>query len=336
MNPSISDFDHQSPEEIRKQFPHFAAMVREAKFTIIGTHVNPDGDAIGAAVAVSHALDQLGAPHAILCQHEAPHYLKFLPGADRVKTELDPAIEPDLAIICDLDALDRLGKVRPRFESVDKTIVIDHHIPIESPGDMRIISVRAPAACAILTDLFLDSEVQITPEMANCLLAGILTDTGSFRYPNTTAHSLQLAAQLLEAGASISHVSEEVYMRKSLPAVRILGRAIERAKITPDGKVTWVTLPNEVFAELEATDQDSEGIVNEMLAIRTVEVAAILRETTPGKIRGSLRSRSHIDVAQVAREFGGGGHRNAAGVSFDGSLQEAEIRLVEALRRCVE
>jgi len=326
--------DTQSPAEIRQQLPVVLEMIRAASHIVIGTHLNPDGDALGSALAVSHVLDQLSKPHTVLCQHPAPTNLAFLPGADRVRQEFDgpPA---DLAIILDLDALNRLGSVRDIFEPVPTKIVIDHHIPHDAPGDIRIISVKSPAASAILCDLFFDSDITITPEIATCLLTGILTDTGSFRYPNTTSHSMHLAAQLLEAGADISGVSEEVYMKKSLPSVKMLGRAIERARLSHDGQLTWVTIPYNVFVELGATDQDTEGIVNEMLSIRGVKVAAILREIRPGRIRGSLRSRDPVNVAEVAQAFGGGGHRNAAGVSFDGSLEVAEVQMVEALRACL-
>jgi len=335
MSQEPTQANNLTPAEIRQMLPEFLTMVRKAHHVAIGTHLNPDGDALGAALAVSHVMDQLGVAHTVLCQNTAPMNLAFLPGSDRIRQEIEGDF-PDLGLILDLDAMSRLGTVRPIFEAIPQNIVVDHHIPHDAPGDLRIIATKSPAACAILCDLFFDSEINVTPEIATCLLTGILTDTGSFRFPNTTSHSLHLSAQLLEAGASISGVSEEVYMTKSLSSVRMLGRSIERAHITPDGRLTWVTVPYAVFEELNATDQDTEGIVNEMLSIRGVEIAAILREIRPGRIRGSLRSRAHINVAEVAQMFGGGGHKNASGVSFDGSLQESEIRIVEALKACLD
>lgn len=300
---------------------------------LIGTHLNPDGDAIGSALAVSHALQLMGRSHEVLCHHEPPANLQFLSGSERIRQV--PARGADLAIVVDLDAMQRLGSTREFIEATPQVILVDHHIPHESPGDMRIVFPEEPATCSILADLFFASELAMTPEMATCLATGIVTDTGSFRYPNTTPHSLHLVGQLQEAGANLAQISEEVYMTKSLPAVRMLGRAIERAQLAVEDRLTWVTLPHEVFSELGASDQDTEGIVNEMLAISTVEIAAILRENRPGKIKGSLRSRSHIDVAEVARQFGGGGHRNAAGVTFEGDLAEAERQLVAALKECL-
>ncbi len=312
----------------------FTQEVRAAKGVLIGTHVNPDGDAVGSALAMSLILDQLQVHHEVLCSDPAPYYLEFLPGTDRIK-HAPKDKGHGLAIIVDLEARSRLGKVEPYFDACPRVIVIDHHIPIEEPGDLRIISQSAPSTCSIILDLFRDTEVVITPQIADCLLTGILTDTGSFRYPNTDAHSLHSAGYLLECGADLARVTREVYMQKELPAVVLTAHAIQRMRFESGGRLAWSTLPFSLFEELHAEEQYTEGIVNELLNVKGVQIAAILREGKPGKIRGSLRSIGKIDVAAVAREFGGGGHMNAAGVSFDGSLDEAEDLVVAALKRCL-
>ncbi len=308
--------------------------VRAAKGVLIGTHVNPDGDALGSALAISHILDQVEVDHEVLCSDPAPYYLKFLPGTDRIK-QVATGEGHGLAIIVDLEARSRLGKVGPFFDACPRVIVIDHHIPIEEPGDLRIVSQSAPSTCSIILDLFRETEIVISPKIADCLLTGILTDTGSFRYPNTDAHSLHSAGYLLEKGADLAKVTREVYMQKELTAVVLTAHAIQRMHIDSSGRLAWATLPLSLFEELNAEEQYTEGIVNELLNVKGVQIAAILREGKPGKIRGSLRSIGKIDVAAVAREFGGGGHMNAAGVSFNGSLEEAEDQVVEALKKCL-
>ncbi len=319
---------------IREALGTFRNLVRAASRVIIGTHLNPDGDALGSALSVSLILDQWGVPNDVVCNNLAPDSLKFLPGAERITT--DPGrVDHDLAIILDLEAMDRLGSVRPLFDRVRTKIVVDHHIPYESPGDLRIVTTAYPATCSILFDLFHHKSVTMTPEIATCLLTGILTDTGNFRYPNTTPHALYQTALLLEGGGNISQISEEVYMRKNLGAVQLLGYVLANMHLSEDQRLAWAVIPIEVFVGLKGSDQDTEGIVNELLAIKTVEIAALLRESKPGKIRGSLRSRAKFDVATVAQEFGGGGHRNAAGVSFEGSLTDAEAELVRALKQCL-
>ncbi|HXH62267.1 MAG TPA: bifunctional oligoribonuclease/PAP phosphatase NrnA [Fimbriimonadaceae bacterium] len=320
---------------IKDLLPAFLTEVQSAKGVLIGTHVNPDGDAIGAALAVSHALDQLEVEHEVLCADPPPYYLKFLPGAERIR-QIPEGEGHSLGVILDLEAPKRLGSVRKYFEECDRTVVIDHHVPMEALGDLRIVVPGSPATCQILVDLFSEGPVKITPEMADCLLTGILTDTGSFRYPNTDAHSLHSAGMLLEHGAQLPRITQEVYMSKERPAIELTARAIVRMKTDCHGQIAWSTLPLEVIEEVGAQDQHTEGIVNELLSIQGVRIAMLLRESRPLKIKGSLRSVGDLDVAAVAHAFGGGGHVNAAGVTFDGSMEEAVDQLVAALKQCLE
>ncbi|MCB0824750.1 MAG: bifunctional oligoribonuclease/PAP phosphatase NrnA [Armatimonadetes bacterium] len=324
----------KSPQEIREMLPALLEEIHQAESIIVGCHLNPDGDALGSALAFSLMLDQLGKPHEVLCHHAPPRNLQFLPHVDRIKQSTETQ-SPDLAVILDLEATHRLGSLEDVFLSAKRTIVIDHHQPHQEPGDLRIVSTYSPATAALLCDLFFDSEIEITPEMATCLLTGIITDTGSFKFPNTTSHSMHVSATLLEKGAKLAQVSEEVYMTKSRASVELLGYCLAHMKLDMDEQLAWTTVPNSVFQQTGATDEDTEGIVNEMLAIESVRVAAILREGKPGKIRGSLRSRGAIDVSQVARVFEGGGHKNASGVSFEGDICDAEEKLVAELRKCL-
>ncbi len=315
--------------------PELLQALKQGGRIVIGTHVNPDGDALGSALAFSFALDQLGLTHEVYCHHPAPRILEYLPGLERLRQTPEDLTPPDLAIILDLEALDRLGPLRTFFESARRTIVIDHHVPHEEPGDLRIVTTTSPATAAILADLFLESEITINADMATCLLTGIVTDTGSFRFPNTTAHCLHAAAALLERGARLNELVEHVYMSRTIPAMRLHGWAMSRLKLDCENQLAWTVIPLSAFEECHASDEDTEGLVNEMLAIGSVQVAAILRESKLGRIRGSIRSRGKIDVAEAARQFGGGGHKNAAGVSFEGDIWDAERALTEALRQCL-
>lgn len=333
LNPVSDDLKSQS--DIGALLPAFLEEVRAAKGVIVGTHLNPDGDAVGAALATSLVLDQLGVDNEVVLSDPPPYYLEFLPGTDRIRME--PASDRhSLAIILDLEAASRLGRVAPYFEPCGRTIVVDHHIPHEALGDLRIVCVKSPATCSILLDLFANSEIDITPEIAECLLTGILTDTGNFRYPNTDAHALHSAGVLLERGADLPEITREVYMQRERPAIDLLARAVMRIKTAMDGRLAWTTLPKALFDELGADEQHSEGIANELLSIKGVSIAAVLRESNQGNVRGSLRSLGNYDVAAAAREFGGGGHVNAAGVSLSGSLEDAEAQLIDALKRCLE
>lgn len=311
-----------------------AAELAAAKTVVIGTHVNPDGDALGSALALSLALDQLQIEHEVLCAHEAPKYLRFLPGIDRLKHQSSYK-EPDLGIVVDLESMPRLGSVCSAIESANRIVVIDHHQPHEQPGDVRIIAVKAPATAAILADLFRESPVEITPDIATCLLTGILTDTGNFRYPNATSHSLRLSAELLEMGGDLRKVNENVHLTKSLPAMRLFGIALDHMKLALNEQVAWTTISQDDLERTCAKEEDTEGFVNELLAIESVKIAALLREGSSGRIKISLRSRGKVDVTAVARQFEGGGHINAAGASHDGPMAVAEQEISEAMIQCL-
>ncbi len=319
-------------EELASQF---LDNVKSAESILIGTHLNPDGDALGSALAVSHFLDGLGIQHDVVCHHMPPKNLRFLPGVNRIRQT--PREERyDLGIVLDLDSLERLGNTEPFFLTCDKTIFVDHHVPHDAPGDIRIVDTAAPATALILTRLFRHLGVEITPEIATCLITGIVTDTGSFRFRNTTAESLSLAAGLLEQGGNINLVSEQVFQTKPISSARLLGFALERMNLESNDQLCWTVLSAEDFEQNHAVDEDTEGFVNELLSIETVQIAAIFREPKRGKVRCSLRSRGEYDVAAVARIFGGGGHRNAAGCTFDGSIDEAVDRVVTELKNCLE
>jgi phosphoesterase RecJ-like protein len=319
--------------------PSVAELFREqlsgATSVLIGSHLNPDGDALGSSLALSHYLWSQGIKNEVLNHHRPPHNLKFLPGVSKIRQE--PIHEGhDLGIIVDLDAVHRLGNMAQYFESIPHLIVIDHHVPIESPGDLRIVDTKAAATALILCRLFDQLEATITPEMATCLLTGIVTDTGSFRFRNTSPESLVWAANLIQAGGDINRVCEEVFQRKPLSSVRLLGHMLDRMELDCDDKLAFGTISVHDFDYAQATDEDTEGFVNELLSIETVEIAALFREVRPLKVRVSLRSRADFDVAGVAQEVGGGGHRNAAGCSFDMTLEEAVEVLIPRLRACLE
>lgn len=312
----------------------FQEELKDASSVIVGTHLNPDGDALGSALALAAYIDRLGIDVEVLCHHPAPRNLRFLPGVDRVR-QSPKEEKADLAIMVDLENMERLGDVAEWFIQAPRLIVIDHHVPHESPGDLRIVDVTASATALIITRLLQDLGAEITPDMATCLLTGIVTDTGSFRFRNTTPESLSLSAVLLERGADLAKVNEEVFQRKPLASTLLLGHMLDTMRLECGNRIAIGVLAKQDFERAMATDEDTEGFVNEMLSIDSVEIAAILREPKPGRIRCSLRSRHDLDVATVAREFGGGGHRNAAGCTLDLALEEAEELLVRRLRQCL-
>lgn len=314
--------------------PLFLREIQAAGSVLIGTHLNPDGDALGSALAMAQYLDRLGKECEVVCHHAPPRNLQFLPGVHRVR--FTPQHEKhDLGIVVDLDSLDRLGSTQPYFNGCPRTMFIDHHVPIEQPGDVRIIDTTASATALIITQLFLAIDAEITADIATCLLTGIVTDTGSFRFRNTTPEALSLSAILLEHGGNINLVSEEIFQRKPLASARLLGFCLERMRLDCDNRLCWSVLEFEDFEHTNARDEDTEGFVNELLSIDSVDIAFLVREPKRGRARVSLRSRGTYDVAEVARKFGGGGHRNAAGLTFEAFEEAALDALVAELKECL-
>lgn len=329
----------ESEPPITDSIPKLLELVSQAKDVLIGTHLNPDGDAIGSALAVSLWLDKRGVPNEVLCHNSPPGYLQFLPGCERIR-QTPARSGHDLAIVLDLDSLDRLGSCRPWFEETPSLILIDHHQPHEMPGDLRIVDATAPATAAILCELFQTLDPRsaggvVDHQMAECLLTGLVTDTGSFRYPNTTAHSLHQAAWLVECGANLFRVTDEVYLNRDEQAVYLLREALNLMKTGCNGRVAWAVLTPELYERLGAQEEHSEGIVNEILSARRVQAAFVLRAGKNGKVKGSLRSKGDLDVAKVAQGIGGGGHKNAAGVTIEGTLEAAEAIVVNALKEAI-
>lgn len=312
----------------------FLDLIDSAKSILIGTHLNPDGDALGSALAMSHFLTDRGILNEVVCHHPAPRNLRFLPEVDHVH-QVPTRQNHDLGIVLDLDTLERLGSTAPFFEALPKLVVIDHHVPHEAPGDLRIVDTSAPATAVILARLLRSINADVSPEIATCLLTGIVTDTGSFKFRNTTPEALSLAAVLLECGADLNQISEKVFQLKPLSSARMLGHTLETMRLTEDDQIAWGVLELKDFEWAGGADEDTEGFVNELLFIDSVQIAAMLRESKPGRIRCSIRSRGDYDVAAVARHFGGGGHRNAAGCTFEGSVEDAESQLVERLKACL-
>jgi len=320
---------------VRELASAFQEEIQKASSVIIGTHLNPDGDALGCALAFSLYLDSIGVENEVLCHHKAPRNLEFLPKVDQVQQEAKKD-HYDLGVILDLDAMDRLGRTEQFFGTCKRLIVIDHHIPHNKPGDLRIVDSDSPATAVILTRLLMEIGADITGPMATCLLTGIVTDTGSFRFRNTTPDALSVSAYLLEQGGDLNKISEEVFQNKPLSAARLLGRVLETMKLACDDRLAWSSISIQDFQHSGAKDEDTEGFVNEILSIMSVQIAVLLREPKPGKVRVSIRSRGDLDVAEVARDFGGGGHKNAAGCVFELPILEVEERLVRRLKVCLE
>ncbi len=308
-----------------------AAAIRESQTVVLACHVNPDGDALGSLLGLGLTLIALGKTVTCLSEDGVPEMLTFLPGAALVQKTTDEAVF-DLALVVDSGDLPRVGAtVQPIIGRAKRVVDIDHHVTAGAFGDIRVLNARAASTAEIVYALLQTLGCLITPEIATCLFTGIITDTGSFRFQNVTPNTLQVAAALLEAGAPPAFISEHVFENRTFAATRLLGHALSSLTQTPDGKIVWARITAADFAELGATDQDTEGIVSYVRGVRGAEVGILFREMAGGGVRVSLRSRESVNVAEIAALFGGGGHRMASGCTVSLSLPEAEAAVLEAV-----
>jgi len=300
---------------------------------LLTTHVNPDGDAVGSTIALAHALRDRGTTVDVVLADPPPVYCKFLPGVEWI-TPCIPSMPPDLAIVCDAAGIDRIGPVDHAVKVARQTIEIDHHGVARPFGDVRVVDDNCAATAELVYYLLTALKAPITPAIASSLMMGLVTDTGSFRFTNTNTRAFRLAATLMEAGADLSRIMDQVYDQKTVSSLRLLERAISHLRIA--NSFASATLSRHDFQQTGATQGEAEGVIGHLRSLKGVQVAAVLRETGPAEARVSLRGRPGYNVAEIAALMGGGGHAAAAGCTIYLPLDEAERRLRETVYKFLD
>lgn len=294
---------------------------------LVTSHENPDGDALGSLLAMHLALEQLGKQSAMYLAGPAP-----LPGEyrflalDSLLREL-PADHPERVLVAvDCAQANRIGGDEAVLERAPLTVNVDHHHDNTRFGEVNLVVAEASSTGELLVDLFAELGVKLTPELAEPLYTALVTDTGRFQYANTTPKALRLAADLVEAGADVHKVFQGVYESVQFAKLKLLARALERARVLEGGRIVVSHLLREDFPEVGAAEPYSEGIIDYLRAVEGAELAALIREPPRGGSparKVSLRSSvDEMDVSAIARKSGGGGHRQAAGFSTDLSVDE--------------
>ena len=307
------------------------ALLQHDRFLIV-THENPDGDALGSLLAAKLALRQLGKDAVMYLPGLTllPREYVFMPLEDLVREPpADAAERVLLAVDCAQE--DRIGD-EAAISRAPLVLDIDHHHDNTRFGDLNLIVADASSTGEVLRDVFAEIGVELTPELAEPLYIALVTDTGRFQYANTTPKSLRLAAELVEAGADVHAVFQQVYESVEFAKLKLLARALGRAEVLEGGRIVVSHLLRNDFAEVGAAEPYSEGIIDYLRAVEGAELAALIREQlneSANAYKGSLRSSiDELDVSAIARRFGGGGHRQAAGFSTDLRLEE----IVEQIR----
>lgn len=312
--------------------------LREARRLLLTSHQSPDGDAIGTEMGLARILRAAGRDVTVWNHHPTPPVYRALPGAEEIHVGAEPpAGFPgafDLAVVLECPTLDRTGL---EGELVRLPMLnIDHHLGNSGYGVASWVDVEAPAVAVMIADLARRLGFEIDPLAASCLLVGLTTDTGGYRFSNTTPRAHDAAGDLVRDGASPELVSRWIYESQSEGSVRLLGQMLATLELAAGSRVASVFLTREMFQRAGAAGGDSEGLIDVPRSIAGVEAVALLREVGDGEWKISLRSRGAVDVQSIAVRHSGGGHRNAAGCRSVGSLTEVRSAFVRELAAAVE
>lgn len=300
--------------------------IRGSKTFLICMHIDPDGDAIGSASAFASILKKTGKTYKIYSPSKMPDIYRFLKHMNEVVYELDGKEKFDVLVALDCGDIKRIGP-EEKVRKLAKFIVnIDHHGDNTKFGDINYTR-KSSSTGELIYDLTREMKYEIDKGAAEALYVAIITDTGRFKYDNTTEKTFRAAAELVRLGVDPHSISVKIYESRSREEIRILGRALDKIEISADGKISWIKITRKDMKETGAKPEDMNGIVDYIRSIKSVEVAFFLREQEDGSIKVNFRSKSK-NIQKIAKKLGGGGHAMAAGAVIDGSIDEAADRIL--------
>lgn len=334
---TVSDSrDHEAAERARVLAAIKKVIVSGRRFAV-ATHVRPDGDAVGSVLALTTMLRLLGKSADAFCQDPPPPGHDFLARIDEIRRTWDDSVSYDTAVLVDCGEFNRVGAVlADGLARVPVLVNIDHHVSLNPFGTLSWVDPTASSTCELLYDLAVFLEVPWTADLAAQLYTGILTDTGSFRFSNTTRKVLAIATDLVGHGAQPAFIAAQIYDSGSPQRLRLLARVLATVAFEADGRLATAELTQAMFQETGSSRSDSESFINHLRSIRTVLMAALFREEEDGTVHVSLRSKGPVDVAAFARRYGGGGHRQAAAFRTRGSLLEVRARITREARLYID
>ena len=310
---------HSVPDDVLRS-------IQRAGRVLVTAHARPDGDAVGSVLACGMLLHEMGKDVQMALHDRVPVLYRWLPCASHIQqwSRVDGDYDAVLLLECDSVERTRLSGLENRF-----LINIDHHASARLFADVNWVDPGACAVAEMVYSLFNTTGVHITTAAATCLYTALLTDTGSFCYQGTDAHTFDLAGDLVRRGADPALIAQHVYFSNRDSKIRLLGAAL--SNLRRDGNVCWLWVADEDMKRTGAAEEDCEGIVNYAISISGIDIAAFFRELPDRRVRVSLRSKGQVNVAAIAERWGGGGHRNASGCTLEGPLSEATERMLGEL-----
>lgn len=302
---------------MKEKFQEIWKIIEEGRNFALTTHLFPDGDGLGSEVALYHFLCGMGKKAKIINPQKAREIYQFFLPQNAIfiyPEERDFIVNCDAIFILDICSWERLGEMKDILKEVKaKKIYIDHHPCRSGFYDLELIDEKASSTGEIIYRFFKRSKQEISPAIASCLYIAIATDTGSFKYSNTTPATHKIAADLLDKGIDHRQIHRQLYESESMEKIRLLGRVMQELKLTPEG-IVWNEVTLQTLSETGATIYDVEGIVEYLLLLGPAEVSILFVETEEGFVKASIRSKGKYKINGIAEKFNGGGHPYAAGI----------------------
>ena len=316
----------------REQLANAKRFIESNDRFLVVSHLNPDGDAVSSTLAAGWILEKLGKPFVLINEGRCPAKFGCLPGFDRLLSYADDELPAGpFGCVISVDCADeaRCGEVKQLFAVDVRLLNIDHHPTNTRFGSVQLIRADAAATVELLYDLALEMKLPIDRSFAELIYTGLLTDTGGFRFSNTTPRVMRIAADLLGYGVNGSWLAEHLLAKMTRAHITLLKRALNSLSFAYGGKACWMTVSAEDMAECEASSEDLDGLIDYPRNIEGVEVGILFKQYGENSVKVSFRSNSYVDVAAIAQSFGGGGHVRASGCTIEGRLQDVVEHVVK-------
>jgi phosphoesterase RecJ-like protein len=308
-------------------------LFRAHKTFLVLTHYRPDGDAVGSQLALALLLKSLGKQVEAWNDDEVPAKFRFLPQSGIITKPPAEKKDFDVVVAVDVSTWSRVGASMQHIGDIKSFVNIDHHVSNEKYAAINWIDPESPASGQIVYELIKRGGFKLTKEIAMCLFAAVSTDTGSFTYSNTHSETFRVAAELVATGIDVGDISRHIYESYPFARLQLLQKALADITLADNNHIAYCWVTNEMFEKSGAKREDTEGLIDYARSIEGVCVAVLFEELNePNKVRVSLRSKHpQVDVNAVARHFGGGGHREAAGARIAGDMREIEAKVLAAV-----
>lgn len=298
---------------------------------LVVSHIDPDGDAASSTLAIGWMLKQLNKKFTMINEGNTPGKFSFLWGFEGILNYSNSTPSRFFEHVISVDCADfsRIGKVKSLFSPTTQILNIDHHRTNDYYGAFQLIKEDAAATAEVLYDLAMELQINGSTELGNSIYTGLLTDTGGFRYANTTPKVMRIAAEMLQLGVDGNDLADRLLEKLTYSHIMLLQKTLATLAFTEDKRIAWVSVTLQDIAEAGASNEDLEGLVNYPRNIEGIEVGILFKEVEANKYKVSMRSAGIVDVALIAKSFGGGGHFRAAGCTIPGELQDIIARVVK-------